>query len=156
MLKAISHIEDDNIAYVFVGGKAIDTYLEYVEEKHLKNVHFIGYIQKEQLKEYYMAADVFVHPTREDIWGLVINESMDYGLPVVTTDRCIAGLELVQNGINGFVVTVDSSEEIGKAIMLALDDREKMGKALLSIIAKYTIENMVAIHMDAFKGDKSS
>ena len=63
-----------------------------------------------------MAADAFVLPTREDIWGLVINEAMAYGLPVVTTDRCNAGLELIKNNVNGYVVHVDDKGELAKKL----------------------------------------
>lgn len=55
-----------------------------------------------------MAADIFVHPTREDIWGLVVNEAMAKGLPVITTDRCVAGLELIKNESVGRIVPVEN------------------------------------------------
>ena len=60
-------------------------------ENDLTNVHFVGFKTKEQLEDYYRAADLFVLPTREDIWGLVVAEAMAYGLGVITTNRCNAG-----------------------------------------------------------------
>ena len=63
-----------------------------------------------------MAADVFVMPTREDIWGLVINEAMAYGLPVVSTDKCIAALELVKNGRNGYIIPPNQPKEIAQKV----------------------------------------
>ena len=56
-----------------------------------KNVYFIEFKKSEELNEYYKAADIFVHPTREDIWGLVVNEAMAKGLPVVTTNNVLQG-----------------------------------------------------------------
>ena len=50
---------------------------------------------------YYQAADMLVFPTREDIWGLVINEAMANGLPTVSTDKCVAALEMIKQGENG-------------------------------------------------------
>ena len=62
-------------------------------------MHFIAFQEKEMLEKYYIAADVFILLTRGDVWGLSINEAMANALPVITTDRCIAGIELVeQNG----------------------------------------------------------
>ncbi|MEN3009352.1 glycosyltransferase, partial [Pseudothermotoga sp.] len=87
-----------NVGVYIVGGKPPQEYLDLakafdVEEK----VHFVDFKLKQELKKYYMAADLFVLPTREDIWGLVINEAMACGLPLITTNRCIAGLELIKN-----------------------------------------------------------
>ena len=49
-------------------------------------------------------------PTREDNWRLVIPEDMAYGLPVITTDRCVAGMELVEQGVIGKLVEVESAD----------------------------------------------
>ena len=54
-----------------------------------------------------MASDLFVLPTREDIWGLVINEAMSFGLPIITTRKCIAGTELITDGENGYLLEAD-------------------------------------------------
>ena len=132
-----------------MGGNPIDEYIALKENLKLDNVHFVGFKSKEELKEYYKAADVFVLPTRGDVWGLVINEAMACGLPVITTDRCIAGLELVKNGNNGYIVPVDDVSELTEKINQTLaneDECKKMGQNSISVIRDYTIENMALRH----------
>ena len=94
---------DSGIGIYIVGGETTDEYRKLREELGLRNVHFLGFQKKDRLALLYKAADLFVLPTREDIWGLVINEALAYGLPTITTDRCVAGLELIENGVNGYV-----------------------------------------------------
>lgn len=84
------------------------------KENNLTQIHFEGFKTKEELAMYFKAADIFVHPTREDIWGLVINESMAYGLPVITTNKCVAGMELITN--KECLIDTDNSEQL-KSIM---------------------------------------
>lgn len=137
-----------------VGGVATQEYLGIVAELGLKNVHFVGFKNKEQLREYYLAADVFVLPTREDIWGLVINEAMALGLPIVTTTGCVAGMELIQDGENGFLVPVDDTVALCEKTMQILDDdqlRSKMAQNNLEKIGQYTIEAMAQEHVKIFK-----
>ena len=98
-----------------------------------------------------MISDIFVHPTREDIWGLVINEAMANGLPVITTNRCNAGLELISNGKNGYIIDVDNVEELQNAIMNTLKYSCQMGTESLRTIKNYTIENMAREHMVYFE-----
>lgn len=78
LLKACTKIPKEYGVYI-VGGEPTQEYLVLKKKLDLSNVHFIGFRSKEELKEYYMASDLFVLPTREDIWGLVINEAMAYG-----------------------------------------------------------------------------
>ena len=59
-------------------------------------------------------------PTREDIWGLVINEAMAYGLPIITTDNCLAGLELIKNEENGYIIPVNNTELLAQYAKLQL------------------------------------
>lgn len=138
---------DGKIGVYIVGGEPTKEYLDLRESFQLKNLHFLGYKNKQELKEIYLAADIFVHPTKEDVWGLVVNEALAYGLPVVTTDRCIAGQELVKDGINGYIVDAGSDGELSKAIENALCNQERMGIQSLIVIQNYTIENMVADHL---------
>ena len=94
-------------------------------------------------------------PTREDIWGLVINEAMAYGLPVITTDRCVAGLELVEEGRNGYIVPVEDEQVLADKMRAALaSDMEAMGKASLEKIRPYTLENMARVHAEIFESGR--
>lgn len=144
LLNACTKLPREYGIYI-VGGEPTPEFLELKENLKLSNVHFIGFKAKEELKEYYMASNLFVLPTREDIWGLVINEAMAYGLPVITTEKCVAGLELVKNYENGFIVPVNDDGNLGKRISEVLEDKnhlEKMCESSLMKIKGYTIENM--------------
>lgn len=147
LLKAAAKLDRDTGIYI-VGGEPTEEYLQLAKELGLENVHFLGFMKKETLTKYYQAADLFVLPTREDIWGLVINEAMAYGLPVVTTDRCVAGLELVENGVNGYIVPVGDADALAEKMDAVLSgDLHQMGAASLGKIRPYTIENMAKVHV---------
>ena len=143
-----------NIGLYIVGGTSTEEYITLKENMHVDNVHFIGFMDKAKLKKYYRAADLFILPTREDIWGLVINEAMANGLPVVSTNRCVAALELIEEGKNGYIVPVDDEKALAEAINKVLEDEEailQMSQASLEIIRAYTFENMAKRHIEVFE-----
>ena len=143
---------DKNIGIYIVGGKPTEEYLELQRKFNLTQVHFEGFKTKDELADYFKAADLFVHPTREDIWGLVINEAMAYGLPVVTTNKCVAGMELIAD--KDCLIDTDSPEQL-KAIMdkLMADDERRADIAThnLSKITNYTVEKMAEAHIKVFE-----
>lgn len=142
LLEAAGKVKGD-YNFCFIGGEAPAEYNKYKSD----NIQFISFLKSDVLAQYYKAADVFVLPTREDIWGLVINEAMGYGLPIITTDMCIAGLELV-NG-NGKIVPGENVDVLAETIDSVLSDEEKqmeMGRKSLEIIKNFTIEKMAEAH----------
>lgn len=143
------------IGIYIVGGEATEEYKEIKEKLNLTNVNFVGFKNKSELADYYKAADLFVLPTREDIWGLVINEAMSYGLPVLTTERCLAGLEMISDKDCICDVNVDWKEKIENTINR--DDYDLLCEHNLKTAKKYTIENMANEHFEIFNliGDES-
>ena len=103
LLNAAAKI-NKNIQILIIGGKATEELSNIINLRKLNNVYFMEFIPHGHVCEYMKAADLFVLPTRYDIWGLVINEAMASGLPVITTTRCVSGMELVENGKNGYVI----------------------------------------------------
>jgi glycosyltransferase involved in cell wall biosynthesis len=152
LLKAVSKI-DAQVGIYIIGGKATKSLIRFQNKYKLNNIHFIDFVDKNNLNYYYSAADFFVLPTRYDIWGLVINEAMAKGLPIITTNRCGAGIELIKEGVNGYIVKAEDVKMLREKIIKLIDKKsclEKMGKASLESICNYTIENMVIRHNEVF------
>jgi glycosyltransferase involved in cell wall biosynthesis len=107
----------------------------------------------EELAEYYKAADVFVLPTREDIWGLVVNEAMAHGLPIISTNKCNSAKELIRGGSAGFIIPPDDPDELSQRIMELVDKsdhRERMSQNSLRISREHTIERMASEYVKLF------
>ncbi len=144
LLKACKDL-DERVYVLIIGGTPTDEYNRIISELDLKNIHFSQYMDKQTLLKYYAASDVFVLPTREDTWGLVVNEAMATGLPVITTTSCVAGNELIADGINGYLVQADDVLALSDRINSLVSDpdlRYQMGQNNLSKIKDYTFENM--------------
>lgn len=140
-----------NIGVYIVGGKPTQEYLNQKKELCLDNVHFIDFMSKIELSNFYKAADIFVLPTREDIWGLVINEAMAYGLPVITTEACVAGVEMIKNSTIGKIIPSDNVESIYSAINeFSISHSVFRTDLILEISKQYSIENMADVHMNIF------
>lgn len=142
------------IGWYIVGGAPTEEFVQIVKDTGLKNIHFVEFVNKKALKDYYRAADAFVLMTVGDVWGLVINEAMACGLPVITTDKCVAGLELIEEGKNGYIVRVGDHVALAEKIdqLITMPDKSfSMGTSAVETISQYTIENMAKIHAKAFK-----
>lgn len=152
LIKAAAKL-DDMYYFLCIGGKETEQYKELRNKYELNNFRFMEFMQQDLLGEYYRASDVFVLPTREDIWGLVINEAMSFGLPVITTDNCLAGTELIQEGKNGYIVPVDDVEEIAKSIEKVFISQEQYAAMQKNnhdkMLNQYTIEKMALAHYKA-------
>ena len=106
------------------------------------HVHLPGFIQYRELPAYYALADVFVHASTTEQWGLVVNEAMATGLPVIVSSRCGCVPDLVAEGKNGFTFNPESVEAFGKLMVgiSRLSERrlEEMGEESRRIIAGFT------------------
>lgn len=109
-----------------------------------EDVHFLGHVDGPEKAGYYAAADAFVLPTRHDAWGLVTNEAMYYGTPVVTTDAA-GSAWLVEEADCGLVVPPDDPAELADALETLRDDtdlRERMGERGREYEAAFDPETM--------------
>ena len=87
---------------VLVGYGPLEADLRHwVSARNIHGVTFAGHVALEKLPRYYAAADVFVLPSHEEVWGLVLNEAAASGLPLVTTQATGAAPDLVVPGVNG-------------------------------------------------------
>ncbi len=143
LLKACRNFSE-NIGIYIISGKATKDLKDIIKKYKIKNVHFVEFMPMEELWNYYKMADILAVPTREDTWGLFVNEAMANGLPIITTKKCVAGLELIDDGKNGYLIDTDDVNELRKKIIFLLKDwklREMMAENNIKKIREYTFEN---------------
>ena len=96
----------------------------------------------DELPMYYALANAFVHPSTTEQWGLVVNEAIASGLPVIVSERCGCVPELVQG--NGFTFDPMDEHELASLLFrmatLSDDDRRRLGDASYGIAANFSPE----------------
>jgi glycosyltransferase involved in cell wall biosynthesis len=108
---------------LLVGREAeLPQFLSNVSPVTRSKISYEGFQPPEHLPEYFGRSDVFVLPSRYDGWGVVINQALAAGLPIITSNAVGAGLDLVENGINGLHVTANDVDSLYRSMeMLALN-----------------------------------
>jgi glycosyltransferase involved in cell wall biosynthesis len=133
---------------VFVGdGPARSALLQGAAATDPGSVQVFDFAQREHLAAYYALADVFVFPTHTDPWGLVVNEAMACGLPVISSGAAGSAADLVESGWNGRVVSLGDVEQLAAAMAELADDNELrslMGKRSRERIELYSPEACAA------------
>ena len=114
----------------------------------------LGYLEDDGRKAIaYSAADLLVHPSRAETFGLVILESMACGTPVVAFE--VGGVpELVRPGLTGYLATPDDPSSLSKGISDLLDapgDRERMAAVCRrSAVNEYPLDLQVRRYLDLY------
>lgn len=107
------------------------------------SVHLPGFKQYEVLPVFYGLAGAFVHASTIEQWGLVVNEAMASGLPVLVSTPCGCASDLVENGRNGFTFDPLDIDALARLLLnISSDDcgRVAMGQASREIIGRWTPE----------------
>jgi glycosyltransferase involved in cell wall biosynthesis len=105
-----------------------------------------GFKQYDRLPIYYSLADAFLHVSRNEPWGLVVNEAMAARLPVIVSKACGCTSNLVEHGENGYLVAPDDLDEIAECLARLDDDpalRARMAERSSAIIAEWGPERFV-------------
>lgn len=108
------------------------------------SICYAGRLSGDEVWEAYCAADIFVLPSRAEPWGLVVNEAMALGLPVIVSDRVGCADDLVQDGITGLVVRAEAPQQLASAIARLVDSPElrgTMGQSASELISGWTLRN---------------
>jgi|LFRM01.2.fsa_nt_gb glycosyltransferase involved in cell wall biosynthesis len=118
--------DNNDACLVIVGdGPIRDNLQEICIKQKIDDVIFTGWVSEKEKVIYYSIADVFVLPTLEDVWGLVVNEAMCCGLPIITTNAAGCSIDLVENGYNGYIVDSGDAEQLYYALLNAFESPVK-------------------------------
>lgn len=112
----------------------------YFDEKF---VRFIGFVNQTQLPAYYELADVFVLPSANEPWGLVVNEAMNAGIAVIVSDQVGSGPDLVKNNVNGHIFKSGDVHDLKEKLTDVLNDPircKSMGAESLKLISNWDFQ----------------
>ena len=128
-------------------GPLMNKYKLFIEKNNLKDFIFLkGSIKYTELPMWYQRADCFIHPSKTEQWGLVINEAMSAGCPILASNTVGSSKSLVRVSINGFLFDPLSIESIlSKLNLISKLDTMKlnqMGNQSLIIIRNYSKINL--------------
>jgi len=160
LIKAFAKSGLKDTVLMLIGRGPQRNYLKNLAEGYGLNgrIMFLDYVENRMLGTYYALADVFVMPsvttkTFKEPWGMVVNEAMNQGCPVIATDAVGAAAGgMVENGVNGFIVPQRSDNALKEALETILGDktlRDKMAANSRRIVSQYTVGKKAACFKDA-------
>lgn len=152
LLEAVHKTSTKEVVLLYVGEGELESRLkEEKSRRGMENVHFAGFVNQSELAQYYSLADVLVLPSEiGETWGLVVNEAMNFSLPIIVSNMVGCAPDLVREGENGYVFPLGDIEALAGCLQTLVGDRdlrEKMGRRSREIVADYSyekgIENLV-------------
>ncbi len=133
---------------IFVGsGEQEPELRSYTSARKLSDVHFAGFKNQTEMPELLAIADIFVLPSENEPWGLVINEAMCAGLPIVASEEIGAAADLIRPGYNGEVFAAGDVNALVHVLGRLLRDpalMAQMGRRSREIIQRWSYEESVA------------
>jgi len=132
----------ESISLVFAGDGPMRAELEALaRDIYPGTVHFPGFVHRDELASYYALAECLVMPTHTDPWGLVVNEAMACGLPVICTNVAGCAADLIRE--NGILIAPANAVQLSDAMQkLATrpDLRQYMAAESVKLIQAYSPE----------------
>ncbi|MFH1132314.1 MAG: glycosyltransferase family 4 protein [Pseudomonadota bacterium] len=131
---------------LFVGDGELKASCElFAKNARQKNTRFVGFKNMSELGEIYAAADCLVLPSEHgETWGLVLNEVMNFGLPVVASDQVGAAQDLILPDENGYIYPMGDIDALAHSILRVFEDDQKaMGARSKEIVSEYSVETRV-------------
>lgn len=145
LIEAVDMIDPKlNFSLLALGGGPLQDQLQNSFKTSTKRKLSIpGFVQPSDIYKYYAISDVFILPAHIDTWGMVVNEAMAAGVPVIVSTGAGAHADMVQDGQSGMVFAKGDAAGLAKAMERVLSSsplRDKMIKIADTILEQYTLE----------------
>lgn len=124
-------------------------------EKELKNkysqyrcIHFMNFQNQISMPSVYEMADIFVLPSQSETWGLSVNEAMANGKAIIVSNKCGCAVDLVENGINGFVFEAKNVSDLKnkmEAISKSCETLNKMKEKSREKIRTFSLHHLASV-----------
>ncbi len=125
-------------------GEMVPRLVERIREEHIPDVHLAGFVNQSRIARAYAVADVFVLASKlHETWGMVVNEAMNFRLPIVLSDKVGSGIDLVREGSNGFVIRHDEVGQLAdrlETLVGSPEMRRRFGEASEALIRAWSVE----------------
>lgn len=147
LLRAFAQVRcKHECALVFVGDGVSRSEIEQtVVSQAIPDVRITGFLNQSDLPKAYAAGDLLVLPSAwGETWGLVVNEVMNFGLPVIVSNKVGCASDLVHEGLNGCVVPWNDLDALVNSLEVLVSDaslRHSFGQHSLDIIKGWSIEH---------------
>lgn len=155
LLQALAGVEAPFTLALAGAGPEEERLRKLAGELHIQDrVEFLGYLQLDELRRQYSKSGIFVLPTREDCFALVILEAMCAGLPVICSKYADGVSDLVEDGVNGVIVDPYDTERFKNQIESLLQEPERaahMGQASFQKLKKFRFEEVSKGFMEAVR-----
>lgn len=133
------------ICVILLGDGPDKVTLDKFQTQNLFKFYWFGQVDYDNILKYYSVSDILIHPSIGDIWGLVVNESLLMGKPVICTD-VIGAADLIRDGYNGFKISEKSPKELSFYISKIVNDNDllkSMSLNAISISSKWNSYNFL-------------
>ncbi len=127
VVRAMRIVQENGVhaSLLMVGtGEMEQTLRELCTSLGLKDFAFAGFVNQAELPRVLAASDVFVLPSENEPWGLIVNEAMCAGLPVVVGEQVGCVRDLVEDSVNGTSVAAGDVPDLANALERLLTDGE--------------------------------
>lgn len=137
LIHSVSKIKNKRILTIVVGSGEKRDILTQLAKKLNQKVLFIDHMNYYDLPYIYQASDLFVLPSREEVWGLVLNEATAAGMPVIVSSKVGSIDDLMSPKLNGLCFKSGSVNDLAKKITFLIDNRK-----IANIMKKNSIFNI--------------
>ena len=139
---------------VLAGSGPMESTLRREGARRGLKVVFAGFCQREELAQYYRTSDVFILPSESEPWGLVVNEAMEFGLPVILSNQVGSVPALLHEGMNGLSFPAGDPGALAQCIerLAGTEElRKSMGEASAQIVKSQSIDSWCEAVVRAIK-----
>ena len=145
LINAVRKISNPRVKLLMVGNGNLEKEVQTEADKD-DCITILGFQNQSLMPILYRVSDVFVLPSQGpgETWGLAVNEAMACGLPVIVSDKVGCAVDLVKNGLNGYIFKSNDVDSLAEMINNLVDPltRSEAGKQSLEIIKEWSFINI--------------
>lgn len=131
-----------------------DELRSYIRDKGAANVEVVPFLGKRDLNDLYCGCKALILPSRQECWGLVVNEAASFGVPIIATRGVGAAADFLDGTPSLLAAPGDAvslKDAISAYLRMSTDDKAAVSNGLLERSAGYSIERTVDEHVEAFR-----